>query len=92
VIAAHVVAVDTMASAAKELTRHGVLVAGRDGGMVRNPASIVHAQYSGLVDRLASSLGLTPDARSRMRRSTDTEAARSDELSMADFFVNGPAS
>jgi len=91
VITAYVTAVDAMATASRELTRHGVLVAGRDGGMVRNPAAIVHSQYAALVDRLASSLGLTPDARSRMRRSTDTEAARSGEMSLAEFFVNGPS-
>jgi len=91
VIVAYVTAVDAMANASKELTRLGPLVTGRDGGTVRNPAAIVHSQYAALVDRLATSLGLTPDARSRMRRTADTEAARSGVLSLEDFFANGPA-
>jgi P27 family predicted phage terminase small subunit len=67
IIASLVVAIATHAKAARLVEAEGVLVTGRDGSPVRNPAGIVAAQSARLVDSLSSSLGLTPASRQRLR-------------------------
>lgn len=49
--------------AAREVMAMGVLVDGREGARVRNPATIIEAQSGEMVRRLAREFGLTPSAR-----------------------------
>lgn len=79
ILVAYCVAVCQMQDAAELLAKDGPIVRGANGGRVRHPAAILFGQSARLVDSLASSLGLTPDARARMRLSVpNTEAAHTD--------------
>lgn len=81
ILTAYVCAVANMETAAQLLAKEGPIVKGVNAQAVRNPAAILFGQSARLVDSLAGSLGLSPDARSRMKLPLpDTEAAHVRDL------------
>lgn len=62
-------------NAAREaLAEYGPLVAGRDGGMVKNPAAQVMRDAADLMLKFGSRFGLSPSDRTRLSVPTETEA------------------
>jgi P27 family predicted phage terminase small subunit len=68
-----------MMKAAKILKREGVLVEGRNGDLVRNPADLVYRQNYSQVMKAATEFGLTPSSRSRI-----TAEPQGHEMSLAE--------
>lgn len=59
--------------AREELNTNGVLVMGRDGGLVRNPAAMVMKDSLDMMLKYGAKFGLSPADRARMGRVPDKE-------------------
>lgn len=68
VLVALVLAVVRLEDAAKSLASDGLLVEGRDGGKVRNPAVLIAQGAADNVRRLSREFGLTPSGRADLRQ------------------------
>jgi P27 family predicted phage terminase small subunit len=82
IIRAYCSAVVAHAAACRMLFTAGVIIRGRDGQPVRNPAAILVRQQADLLRHCAHELGLTPAARVRFGTTgTDQEDAAAQLLS-----------
>ena len=59
--------------AREELNENGVLVTGRDGGLVRNPAAIVMKDSLDMMLKYGAKFGLSPADRAKLGRVPDKE-------------------